>query len=627
MEIFHRWAGLIQHHIWRRERLDDAGRQFARRLTHGPAQIRRPAGLPERFFHDQRRLPAEEDHAAARLGEGLQPVQRQPGDRAERRHEDGVIRLAAEIFQGAAVEGQGRGERLFVDEVEVTLAFQQLLHERQRAGVGRSIAKPEAQVRIVDRDPSRRPALRQQISGAVRIGYHRRELFVAQPAAEAGASAARSRHKHDFLQIDAADILLVHDPSRLVDGRRRPVGGEALGERAPAAEHVRRRGGVLREVGHLARPDLIPDGVDARHLHVPHVLEEVPLGVDQLHHIFLMIQVDQILDAVGGAPVTLYAEKIVAEQIRPDVPVVRLRPLLFLRRMRREKRSGIRPRVVTLPLLEFGENRRCPRNAVDRIVRLVTTETQHGFSKLRAHIFLVLLVGPGEKLPRRRRVEIILQRVFVVLAPRRIVGGARRRAPESMLDDEHLPLPLRRGPLQFSSAGGECPAAVVRLIDGQRPHGLRRQFAGEGLPGGHLDPFPDHEGLHAQVGTLRAEFAAGEAARIFALVHQPDAHAAALGLGDGELDGLEPARREVGSGRAITCLDRDDTDALCLKRIQIAVDDFLGDRPIPAPPDGQAVLGRRGGEMGRHLRGGGIGERLPRPVRGQCDRGQQEQRQ
>jgi hypothetical protein len=68
----------------------------------------------------------------------------------------------------------------------------------------------------------------------------------------------------------------------------------------------------------------MPDGVDSGFFDVLHVAQEVALGAGKLHLHLFMVEVDLVLDAVGGAPESLRFKEAFGEELGEDVVVVGL---------------------------------------------------------------------------------------------------------------------------------------------------------------------------------------------------------------------------------------------------------------------------------------------------------------
>jgi hypothetical protein len=95
----------VQLHIRLGKRSDHAWRNVAGGLDQrGEAQIGHVFGIQERLIDDEARSLTDENHFAARLGEGLKSFETRPRDHRRRGHDDGPVDLAAEILKAAALD-------------------------------------------------------------------------------------------------------------------------------------------------------------------------------------------------------------------------------------------------------------------------------------------------------------------------------------------------------------------------------------------------------------------------------------------------------------------------------------------------------------------------------------------
>ena len=278
----------------------------------------RRVGVPKGSVVGHPRLAPGEDHHSAGVGEPVQCCQRGSRQNAARRDHHRPVQLAALVTQAARSHAGWFNQRLLVDEVEVPLRLQQPARDIVGSLVGGGVAQPQACRWGEKGDARGRRADGEQIAGTVGVlgqGGEVVPLRAPPPVRrmEVLAELARvGKHQHALEQVDAADKLIIHHPFRLLDGEAAAVDGKALAERARAAIQVRRGTGQLGVVCHRARPDLAPDGVYARHLHIAHVAEIVARQRHQGVQVIVVIEVDDVLQAVGRAPIRLYAEEVLA---------------------------------------------------------------------------------------------------------------------------------------------------------------------------------------------------------------------------------------------------------------------------------------------------------------------------
>ena len=74
--------------------------------------------------------------------------------------------------------------------------------------------------------------------------------------------------------------------------------------------------------------------VDARHLHVLHVAEELALRSRQVHLHLFVVQVDLVLQMIRRAPVALRLEEAIAKHLRKHIVVVGLGARLRIGQLR-----------------------------------------------------------------------------------------------------------------------------------------------------------------------------------------------------------------------------------------------------------------------------------------------------
>ena len=191
---------------------------------------------------------------------------------------------------------------------------------------------------------------------------------------------------------------------------------------------VKMRGGrgELGKVGDDIMPKLMPDDVDARHLHIAHALEKIAVGYGELRQDFLVLDVGLHLEVVGRAPLGAGGEEILPEEVGPHVAIIRKRAVrgVEVGRDRGDRAAAaadldggdcrqMRAHVVALPFLKFRGKVRCPRIEAKR--GLVATKAHEGFAELFAHGFFVGLEGPVDENPIRFGREVIHQGVLGVL--------------------------------------------------------------------------------------------------------------------------------------------------------------------------------------------------------------------
>ena len=208
----------------------------------------------------------------------------------------------------------------------------------------------------------------------------------------------------------------------------------------------------------------MPDGVDAGDLDVLHVAEEAAFAAGEGHLHLFVVEVDLVLEVVGGAPVSLGLEEAVAEHLREDIVVVGFGSALGISewRGRRVFLAGMvlgraeggehGTDVVALDLLEAVEELRRPGQAGDGVVGLVAAEAHDGFAELFADGLFILGVGELQILGCGRRVEVVFEGLRGVLGAGGVGVGAGGRGGEDVGDDEDGPV-----------AGGGEPVDVVVL--------------------------------------------------------------------------------------------------------------------------------------------------------------------
>ena len=137
---------------------------------------------------------------------------------------------------------------------------------------------------------------------------------------------------------------------------------------------MRGRRGQLGKIGDDIVPDLVPDGVNAGHLHAAHALEEIAVGDGELRQDFLVLDVRLHLDMVRGAPFAFHAEEVLAEEIGPHVAkvgedavgLVEIESGGRSRAAAAEDDGGDRrqvgAQVITLALLKLGRGARATRD-------------------------------------------------------------------------------------------------------------------------------------------------------------------------------------------------------------------------------------------------------------------------
>ena len=383
-----------------------------------------------------------------------------------------------------------------------------------------------------------------------------------------------------------------------------------------------------RKIRDRVGPDLVPDGIDPRLFDVLHVAQEVALRASEVHLHLFMVQVHLVLHAMRRAPQALRLEETVAEHLREDVVVVALGAQLgigeFSRRhgrtggdecriglgrgggsgrgsrgpraaaaLREQDRAQVRPNVVTLRLLEGSEELRRPGQSADRVVRLVAAEAQNRCAEQLRHGVVVALVRVLQIRRRRLGVDVVLQRVRRVLRVRRVGVAPRGRGAEDVLHHHHRPVAACGCRPRNLAAGDWHCNALARGGDGHRRDCIGTNRLAERLARLHPKSLADAERLHAQLGLLLGEVAAGEPAGIADVVHDPHLHVALLGLQRELLEEGEVLRRQVGCRHAAAGLHRHRMEAQALHGVQVVRQALDGHRAIHPEVWLRPILRRR----------------------------------
>ena len=186
--------------------------------------------------------------------------------------------------------------------------------------------------------------------------------------------------------------------------------------------------------------------VNAWHLHVPHVSEEVALVADmvlgqvQPQRMLFVVQVDQVLDIVPRAPLRLHPEESLAEHPAPHVPVVRLGAPGVVGHLRREQKRQVWLEVVALLLPELVQQLGRPRHEAG-IVGFVAEKAQNGLAKLVPDRLPVSFVRDLKERAGGIRIQVVDQRILAVFGTGAVgpVRSAGRRTAEHVPDQDQLP--------------------------------------------------------------------------------------------------------------------------------------------------------------------------------------------
>ena len=418
--------------------------------------------------------------------------------------------------------------------------------------VGPVVAQPQRGDGRIDRHARRGPSLREEVSRPVHI-------VVELPHARFGHEAPcplLAGPEHELEEVDAPRQLVVDDIARRRHRERFVESREALAESPLPAVDMRRGRSQARELRIAAVPNLRPDDIDARHLHPAQAAEGVTLHLHAPGQHIILVHVGDVAHAVGLAPLRLRQEIAVGEEAAPHIPEIRLHAALHLAQRIAVHRGAValdqcaepaRGVVALLPS-EHLENVARPRHPLEG--RFIAAESQYGGAEVMSQRPAVLLVRPTDKLAHGRRVEVIAERVGLVLSAGGVVHAARLRRP---------------------------PYRLYRIAVG-------------------------HQRLHAQVRPLFGELAPGHAAGIFSLVDNPHVHAAAFHRIGHHAHIGEPLRTEVVGPHVIARFDDDVAEALGLNLAEVTADDLGGDFSVPPQNHVAAHFGGRGFEVIFHLR-------------------------
>ena len=162
------------------------------------------------------------------------------------RKNNGLVNLAAEIFETAVLDGRHRTERLLVEVIPIHLVFEQLPAQLGGAAVGLLIAHPNTVAGMVQAHLRGRASDGHQIAAAIGIPGHHRGLRRRRDRRRRRRRriAATAQNRDPDLQRGDAPHQLEIQLVLAVDAHAAAFFGPHFG----LAEEMRRRGRQLRKI-------------------------------------------------------------------------------------------------------------------------------------------------------------------------------------------------------------------------------------------------------------------------------------------------------------------------------------------------------------------------------------------